>query len=289
MFFAVPHAAISQPSQSPEQEFIYSHVRENYVRPESFALPLPNGNIVWFVANRDESGEYKVTGMAELRRSGNSGVASVPELRGAPASTIFHALADEDVTTPSFLRSRKCQSVEARPRGWAREQILQAVPPVSGGGSDQLICPENGWTWAGFVDEVKGKGYLLSFLSEGDGPESKPDHWNWPGWGSRILRGGVDDATAFYFSVLYCEEQPGDSILLGPPWVGVSRGVGTETPWPVQTSFLSQPGDQFTYQTEAGAVGEPANYRVEISGAHGIDKFYIGAAWQKPFGTLVQP
>jgi hypothetical protein len=288
-----------EPTQSAEDEFLHSHYAELFSRPEVIQLPLPNGNVIWFIADRDKRGGLSVHGLAELRRAKNRGIGSIPELRGAGPRAIFHALSEPNTPMPNILRRMSCASSQThcgpnakRPQGWAREQILTGNPPSGGGRGNGPECHEDVPSWDRFREDVEAWGYFLTFLSEDDGPQTKHDHWT-PVYSlgsinSYRLRGGVGDATAFYSSVVYCHQDQGDTWDRTPTVTISRRGLSGEL-WPVADGELEDPGDELSYFTSDVSIGVEADYRLGITGVVGSDTFYIGATWQKPFGTLAQP
>jgi len=302
---SIAQAAGKQPQAKPgDADFVvqqdYQKIDEVLYRPMAVELLLPNGNVLTFSALRDGRGEIIALGMNELRRAKNNGISSIAALSGAKLPDIFHALSKPGTRMPSFLRLVQTKPTYSRPQGWARDLVL-AGPKVAGGvGNPRLTCPELGWTWNGFREDVLSKGLPLSFLSEGDGPATKPNHWGLPTNSPDRFRllGRVDDVQDFYGNVLWCAT---DTTLQNEPPLGGPVLSEPRVIWEVcptaptgscmtDSKRLTEQGEEnkFTLQ-----IPEPQNplgtgFKVilRIEYPFKQDKFYIGATWSKISGTL---
>lgn len=281
-------------AQVSDHGFLITHDDAIKVRPETRALQLrlPNGNSLEFLARRDERGELYAHGLVEYRRAKNRGIASVPGLPTASIPEIYYALAEPNAETPEPLRLDRYPD-PTRPQGWARDIILTGGPTGGEGTGDDISCSETNPAWVAFRQEVVDQGYALVFLSAGDGPVSKPNHWatietDWMSPDGHELRGGVADATALYVSVLRCA---GDT----PPWSSwpsplfrvFSRDSGAEGYFDTELEeYLPEAGDQATYIAPETTIGDELDYRVTLRHYENGSKFHFGAAWQKPADTL---
>lgn len=274
-------------TQPSENEFLTTHDDDIEVRPETrgLQLPLPNGNLIKVLVSQDEQGELHVDGLVEYRKAKNRGIASVSGLSTASIPEIYYALAEPDAETPDFLALDRYPE-PTRPQGWARDIIL------TGGPVQIHNCFETDLNWDAFRQEVIDQGYPLVFLSEADGPASKPNHWEKHDIGSILeepwyeFRGGVNGSTALYVSVARCQ---GNTTVWGnPPYLSVSRKPAGEggTFGNVLWQSLPEAGDQATYITPESELGTESDYRVWLGESDLSSKFHIGAAWLKPSDTL---
>jgi hypothetical protein len=58
----------------------FDELEELVYQPFGVELRLPNGNVLTFIATRDNHGEIEALAFAELRRAKNRGIASIPHL-----------------------------------------------------------------------------------------------------------------------------------------------------------------------------------------------------------------
>ena len=272
----------------------YGEIEEIAYQPSAVKWRLPNGNVLTFVAIRDNRGEVTALAFAELRRAKNRGIASVPDLARAKPHDIFHALSKPGTVTPGFLKGHRSDTTRSRPQGWARELVLSAdaIEDVVVG-NPQLTCPELGWSWSEFREDILSKDLPLSFLSEGDGPQSKPKHWRETASGQYRLYGNVHDVPEFYGAVLYCSRDTLEHTDTSDPRVVWRVGPIGEAPSTVTWDFLQDLGDQLTFTFDAEAenvptsiVGKGNSVSLHIEFPEQGDKFYIGAAWSKISDTL---
>ena len=264
-------------------------------QPSGVELRLPNGNVLTFISMRDDREEVKALAFTELRRAKNRGIASVPGLAKAKLPDIFYALSQPGTRPPAFLRLVSSDATRSRSQGWARNLVLSdsAVGDVLG--NPELVCPQVSWSWNGFRDDILGKGLPLSALYEGDGPQSRPNHWRETEGGYRLY-GVVRDVPEFYGSVLYCARDTLDSTDNHDPRVVWRFGETNGDYWTPDHEFLPSLGDEFSFTFDAqeqnlqtNVVGKGYSVDLHIESVESGDKFYVGATWSKISGTLTTP
>jgi hypothetical protein len=273
----------------------FEELEELVYQPFGVELRLPNGNVLTFIATRDDRGEVEALAFAELRRAKNRGIASIPDLAKAKLPEIFHALSKPGTSAPSFLRLVRSEPTRSRSQGWARNLVLSGGAVGDVLGNPQLVCPQTSWSWNGFREDILGKGLPLSALYEGDGPQSKPKHWR-ESEGEFRLKGSVHDVPEFYGSVLYCARDTLDHVDDHDPRVVWRFGETDGDYWNPQYNFLPHVGDQFTFTFDTqeknlptSVVGKGYSVELFIESAELGDKFYVGATWSKISGTLTTP
>ena len=163
---------------------------------------------------------------------------------------------------------------------------------TAAGGADS--CAEDLFPFQSFVNDVQSYGYPLLFLSEDDGPNSKPQHWF--GMGGFVyqydkLTGAAYDVSRFYTRVVYCDRDEESNEY---PWVTVKYrkynfwanadavqvfNVGDEL------SFWWDP-EQSPIDPSFDDTGFEIDFKLVIDYGYEDDKFWIGATWSKPFDTL---
>ena len=269
-------------------------VDELQFRPMAYELLFPNGNILIFTAKQNDYGEVIALGMSELRRAGNLGVASVPELARARVPDIFHAISKPGTKMPGFLRLARTEPVQPKPQGWARDLVVYGKAAGNVIGNPQLKCPQLDWSWETFKEDVLAKGLPLSFLSEGDGPATKPNHWKAGESLDRFrLYGRLDDVYSFYGNVLYCfADDSLEAMDYEPRVVWTYWEANSDIAIP-DWKFLMKPGDEHNFLFQVPdpqtLLGKGFNISLRIEWPYVNDKFYIGAAWSKFSDTLINP
>jgi hypothetical protein len=255
-------------------------LRVQVIKP--FATLKPGRGVeLSFVAMRDAEGRATGVTIAQSTASGWSGLSDISALHAANPLQIFYALSKPGAKVPLVLM--KLYGQPDGTQGWARGQIVH-----DGGTSGyDYSCQPGTESFNSFDNEILAKGYAGVFLSEKDGPSSKPSHWfdyN-PGDGTEWyqLRGGVDRAKAFYAKVQYCfVDNNYNGAFEADPRVRISSRWSVLGPFAELDSMsLTNPGDELEVFSFPGD-GEDYDYRLEITLARPMDMFHIGATWSKP-------
>lgn len=253
------------------------------------ALDLPNGNRLRFVEIRDGKDRLHGYGVGEYVRRGNLGVNDIDRLRGVDPLTLFHAVSEPRTPVPRDMLRVYGQPRTGDRQGWARDALLAGG--TAAGGADS--CAEDLFPFQSFVNDVQSYGYPLLFLSEDDGPNSKPQHWFGMGFVYQYdkLTGAAYDVSRFYTRVVYCDRDEESNEY---PWVTVKYrkynfwanadavqvfNVGDEL------SFWWDP-EQSPIDPSFDDTGFEIDFKLVIDYGYEDDKFWIGATWSKPFDTL---
>lgn len=258
--------------------------------PRHTAVHLPDGGVVRFIEISGDGAYTAGYAVVEVHRGQGPSIHDVPELADANPSQLFFAITERGTELPRGLVDAYGPVGKTRAQGWARDR-LTGVHLHGGGG---FACPQTNWSWNDFEALILGKNLPLIFLSEGDGPSTVPQHWF--GMGGFVsnydkLVGGVHDASAFTTSVLLCELD--DQSRTFHPFITVR--YRQQSVWQTAVSEeVFEAGEQVTFTwhpvfdpiSGVAEIGAQYDFELWVSYALGIDKFYIGATWSKPFDTL---
>lgn len=268
-------------------------VNEISVSSNTFTLNLPNKNKV-VISEIENSSDRSVLGytVLEVVRSGNFGIRDLPELSGANPLAILHALMrEEDKIPEKYIESYgKIQS--KLPQGWARSKILSEGKYY---GVDFDNCSQM-YPFSTFANSILVKGHTFAFLSEDDGPSTRPQHWQVYLFDVYKLTGSAYDVSKFYSRVMYCNVHENMSSHVfanflykksGGNWISFAYSMP-----------LYNVGDEIEFWWDplfspieplppAAEHGTQVSFKLTISGAYEDDYFWIGASWDKPFDNIV--
>ena len=258
-------------------------------KPAQTSVDLPNGGVIRFVEITDDRGRLSGVAVVEVRLEGETSIHEIAGLENANSMEIFHAVSARGTKPPRSLTKAYGDTRPKHRQGWAR--LDMAIGFEHGGGG--LICPQTNWSWSSFENLILGENLPLVFLSEGDGPSTT---LHWFGMGGFVsnydkLVGRVDNVSAFTTSVLLCELDEQSRAF--HPWIMVryrKQSVGVSA----VSEEIFNAGDQVTFSwhpifnpiSDDLEIGEQYDFELWVGYALGIDKFYIGANWSKPFESL---
>ena len=270
-------------------DFIAKSAPERVLRaPDAFAvIALDNGDEISFIGIPDERGRTGGVMVSEERSANRASMRSVEGLRDANPLELFNALAEPRSSVPAILVEMYGERSTLRHQGWARDLDFSAQPSFGECAAAADWGSDLDYYADAFNDEDP-------FKSTWDGPTSKPQHWaTIPGNGlgglqNKELNGQASDVTAFYGSVLYCNEDYENAATFNGQYIGnyVSfhyRVAGHGTWIFSQQTQLEDVGDRIDHLYYPGNLFSPGaakfDFHLTISQAKPADAFHIGATW----------
>jgi hypothetical protein len=250
-----------------------------------------DGVVVKFFALRDENGRVQSIMVGQAHNARTAGLSEIEGLRDATPLDMFQAISKPGAKVPAVL-SKLYGAPTRDDQGWARGELVADPNPTGGGNHNS--CMPGAQAFGSFDNEILDKGYAGLFLSEKDGPYTKPSHWSGLGgpadgtdWYN--LTGQARGAKAFYAKVQYCFK---DINIYGnfepdPVASAYVRIAGFGAYQQMEVATLSEPGDEMEYFSFP-QTGSNYDYRLEIDQVRLLDLFHIGATWSKP-GSYIKP
>jgi len=258
---------------------------------QGLQVRLDNGGRLRFIEVTDPRGVTLGFLINESSPPHATRVSQDASLRKIKPVDLIWAVTEPGEQMPGLLTSHFGDPDVSLPQGWARPR-LGSTGEIKGyaGHCNELE------DFASFAGDIHDFGYGLVFLSEDDGPQSKPQHWfdepyeDDPNYFR--LTGAAHDVSAFYAQVKYCAVDDYTAMDPKRPWWGYDYrvsggqwenidgahfdGVGDED------SFWWHPVDHNWALPETPEI----DFRIRIGRTLPGSLFWIGATWSKPFDTL---
>jgi hypothetical protein len=255
---------------------------------EPFAvIELDNGDEVSFVGIPNEGGRTEGVLVTEERSASRGSMRSVEGMSDVNPLEIFNALAEPFSSVPAILVELYGDDSTLGEQGWARDLVI--VP-----GPTYAYCAAAG-DWGDDMDTYADAfNHDNPFESTWDGPTTKPQHWGTiPGNGlgglqNKELNGQANNVTAFYSSVLYCEEDWENAGTYNGQYIGNYvqfhfRTAGYQNWIFSQQTQLENVGDRLDHLYYPGNLFSPGaakyDFHLTITQAKPADQFHIGATW----------
>ncbi len=251
-------------------------------------IELDNGDKISFVGILNERNLTEGVLVTEKRSANRGSIRSVEGLGDANPLEIFNALAKANHRVPKVLVNLYRDRSSHSQKGWARGLIIKTGPSY---GSS---CPTAGY-WGDDMDYYADAfNHNNPFKSTWNGPTSKPQHWKTiagnglGGLQNKELNGQANDVTAFYSSVLYCNEDYENASTFNGLYIGnyVSfhfRPAGYQNWIFSQQTQLESVGDRLDHIYYPGNLFSPGatkyDFHLTITQAKPADEFHIGATW----------
>jgi hypothetical protein len=213
-------------------------------------------------------------------------------LRKIKPVDLIWAVTEPGKRMPELLTSHFGDPDVSLPQGWARPR-LGLTGEMKGGADGHCNEQED---FSSFAGDIHDFGYGLVFLSEDDGPQSKPQHWfdepNEDDPHYSRLTGAAYDVRAFYAQVKFCSVD--DYSVADPqnPWWGYDYRVSGGQWENIDGGYFDDVGneDSFWWHPVEHNWGLPEtpeiDFRIRIGRTLPGSLFWIGATWSKPFDTL---
>ena len=250
-------------------------------------IELDNGDEISFVGIPNELNRTEGVLMTEKRSATRGSLRSVKGLGNANPLEIFNALVESDRRTPSFLVDLYGDTSSFRQKGWARDLVMKTDP-------SSISCPAAG-DWGNDMDDYADYfNHNNPFESAWDGPTSKPQHWRTisgngqGGLQNKELNGQANNVTAFYSSVLYCNEDYENAATYNGQYIGNYvkfhyRPAGYQNWLFSQGTQLENVGERIDHTYYPGNLFSPGaakyDFHLTITQAKPVDEFHIGATW----------
>jgi hypothetical protein len=247
-----------------------------------FATLYPDtGTRIRFYFHRLPDGRIGSMAVLASSRYSYGGLGAVERLRGANPLEIYNALAPAGTPIPSALLAVYGQP-QLGQRGWALPLDLLAEPLP-----EPKTCMAGSDPFEAVADDVMSWDFEHLFLSEDDGPTTKPHHWfddNGPADGNihRQLRGGAYAVHDLYMRTSLCfadthEYPTPEHPHYASAWLRPAGGGAWQL---VDTVGLFEPGDNFSFLLDDVVDGGAFDVRLTLTAAHLLDQYHIGATWE---------
>ncbi len=258
----------------------------------SLKLEFENGSVLRINEIKDKHGTTLGFGISETSRHASRRISNHDLLKRSNPVDVLWAVTTGGTRLPDALLKAYGAPDRSQQQGWARTELGLNNPPSEGGGT---ICDEQ-QGFPGFSNDILDFGYGLVFLSDYDGPISKPQHWflyDHPAideYEYFRLTGVVYDVRAFYTQVSYCYADVNYSMDENDPsWVYDYRLAGGQWETFDGDQFYLGGTDSFWWhpvELSWSLPGTELDFRIRIGSPLPGNMFRIGATWSKPFDTL---
>ncbi len=253
----------------------------------SLKLEFDNGSVLRLFEIKDKSGVTLGFVVRETSQHATQRISQQPILRRSNPVDLLWAVTTVGTRIPDTLLKVYGKPDRTRQQGWARTELGLGNPPSEGGGN---FCIEQ-QDFASFSNDILGFGYGLAFLSDNDGPQSKPQHWYDDENNYFRLTGTAYDVRAFYAEVVHCFIDPDAEFNYDFPWWGYDYRVAGGQWENIDGGEFENPGadDSFWWQpgeSPSSLPGTELDFRIRFGNVLPGNLFRIGATWSKPFDTL---
>jgi hypothetical protein len=255
-------------------------------------LNLPNGDVLDFVAVRDDREMVVGFVILSMIHRDSAGYQSIERLRDANALEVFNALSKRGTPMPRELVVLHGQA-KLGPQGWGIPLLLAADP----GQTHAVMCNQTATYMYWDAMDYGLSTYNQSFEAV-TGPDETPAHWHDStvgGWGfpTYDLYGQANRVTSFSTAVALCHVDSwhyhyGEPVL---NWVNVRYRESGNASWGLHTA--GQITDEYYVVAAelklAGYSLPSANefdFRLEVVGVEDSTLLRVGAAWHKKIGSV---